>query len=83
LKTLDKAPATTTKIKIGNGAPLCAKKLLRLLDEALPKEIFIETVSEVGTSHFLKGTIHQRGGKDPLSAIKISKRRGRVFPRKT
>lgn len=82
LKALDRAPATMTTIKIGNGAPLYAKEMLYLLDEAMPKGVVIETVSEAGTSRFTKGTIHRRGAKDLMSAIKIAERKGRVFPRK-
>ncbi|MFQ6081400.1 MAG: hypothetical protein ACE5OW_07010 [Candidatus Bathyarchaeia archaeon] len=82
LKALDKTPATMTTIKIGNGAPLYAKELLYLLDEAIPKGVVIETVSEAGTSRFVKGTIHRRGARDLMSAMKIAERKGRVFPRK-
>ncbi len=82
LKTLDKAPATMITIKIGNGAPIYTKKLLYLLDDALPMRVIIEKVSEEGTSRFVKGTIHRRGAKDLMSAVKIAERKGRVFPRK-
>lgn len=82
LQTLDKAPATMTTIKIGNGAPLYTKELLYLLDEAVPKRVIMEMVSEEGTSRFVKGTIHRRGARDLMSAIKIAERKGRVFPRK-
>jgi len=82
LKALDRAPATMTTIKIGNGAPLYAKELLYLLDEAIPKGVVIETVSEAGTSRFVKGTIHRRGAKDLMSAMKIAERKGQVFPRR-
>lgn len=82
LKALEKTPAAMTTIKIGNGAPHYAKELLYLLDEATPKGVVIETVSEAGTSRFVKGTIHQRGAKDLISALKIAERKGRAFPRK-
>lgn len=82
LKALDKTPAAMTTIKIGNGAPHYAKELLYLLDEATPKGVVIETVSEAGTSRFVKGTIHRRGAKDLISALKIAERKGRAFPRK-
>lgn len=82
LKALDKTPAAMTTIKIGNGAPHYAKELLYLLDEATPKRVYIETVSEAGTSRFVKGTIHRRGAKDLISALKIAERKGRAFPRK-
>lgn len=82
LKALEKTPAAMTTIKIGNGAPHYAKELLYLLDEATPKGVVIETVSEAGTSRFVKGTIHRRGAKDLISALKIAERKGRAFPRK-
>lgn len=82
LKALDKAPAAMTTIRIGNGAPLYAKELLYLLDEAIPKGVVMETVSEAGTSRFVKGTTHRRGAKDLMSAMKIAERKGRVFPRR-
>jgi len=82
LKALDKAPATMSTIKIGNGAPVYAKELLYLLDKAVPKGVVIETVSEAGTSRFVKGTIHRREARDLMSAMKIAERKGRVFPRR-
>jgi len=82
LKALEKAPATVSTIKIGNGAPIYAKELLYLLDEAIPKGVVIETVSEAGTSRFVKGTIHRREARDLMSAMKIAERKGQVFPRK-
>ena len=82
LKTLDRAPAATRIVKVGDGAPIYTKKLLHLLDKALPREIVMETVSEAGTSHFMRETTHRRGSRDRMSAIRIAERKGAVFPRR-
>jgi predicted RNase H-like nuclease (RuvC/YqgF family) len=82
LKALDRAPAVASMVRIGDGSPIYTKKLLHLLDKALPKEVVIETVSEAGTSHFMRETTHQRGSRDLMSAMKIAERRGEAFPRR-
>lgn len=82
LKTLERAPAVANMVRIGDGVPIYTKKLLHLLDKALPKEVVIETVSEAGTSHFMRETTHQRGSRDVMSAIKIAERRGEAFQRR-
>lgn len=82
IKTLDRTPAMASIVKIGDGAPTYTKKLLNLLNSALPREIILETVSEAGTSHFIRETTHKRGSRDAMSAIKIAERRGEAFPRR-
>ena len=81
LDVLTKNPATTYIIKVGDGAPEYTRVLLSQLDETLPKDVAIETVSEAGTSHFAKETVHRRGLRDAMSAVKIAERRGRPFQR--
>jgi hypothetical protein len=81
LEVLNKNPATTYIIKIGDGAPEYTVALLSQLDEALPKDVAIEIVSEAGTSRFTKKAVHRRGSKDAVSAQKIAERRGRPFQR--
>ncbi len=81
LDVLTKNPATTYIIKVGDGAPEYTRVLLSQLDEALPKDVAIEIVSEAGTSHFAKETVHRRGLRDAMSAVKIAERRGRPFQR--
>ncbi len=81
LNVLNKNPATKYTIKVGDGAPEYTRGLLSQLDEALPKDVAIEIVSEAGTSHFAKETVHRRGLRDAISAVKIAERRGRPFPR--
>ena len=82
LKTLERAPALVSVVRIGDGVPKYTKRLLHLLDRALPKEVAIETVSEAGTSHFMRETTHQGGSRDATSAIKIAERRGKSFRRR-
>ncbi|MFQ6064392.1 MAG: hypothetical protein ACE5L6_02850 [Candidatus Bathyarchaeia archaeon] len=82
LKTLERTPAMARIIRIGDGAPTCTTKLLNLLNKALPREIILERVSEAGTSHFIRETIHKRGSRDAMSAIKIAERKGETFQRR-
>ena len=82
LKTVQKVPATSCVVKVGDGVPVYTKELLHGLDESLPEGVILETVSEAGTSHFVKETAHLRGLKDAMSAIKIAGRNGKVFQRK-
>jgi hypothetical protein len=82
LEGLDRFPATVDVVKLGNGAPVYAKELLRSLDEALPENVAIEIVIEAGTSRFLNETAHRRELINMKSAIEIAGRKGQVFPRK-
>jgi len=82
LENLKRVEASVKVIKIGNGAPVHTTELLRLLDEYLPKGVTIEIVSETGTSHFIKDTIHRRGPRDMMSAKMIAGRQGQVYPRR-
>ncbi|UCE43850.1 MAG: hypothetical protein JSV57_05760 [Candidatus Bathyarchaeota archaeon] len=82
LKILDGTPAVVSVVRIGDGVLTSTKKLLHLLDAALPKEIVLEIVSEVGTSNFVGATTHWRGSRDAMSAIKIAERRGVAFQRR-
>ncbi len=81
LDVLTKNPATAYIIKVGDGAPEYTRVLLSQLDKTLQKDIAIEIVSEAGTSRFAKETVHRRGLRDAMSAVKIAKRRGRPFQR--
>ena len=82
LEFLDRAAATVNVVKIGNGAPICAEKLVHLLDMSMPKQVILETVSEARTSHFARETTHRRGPRDVMSAIEIAKRTGQALHRK-
>lgn len=82
LKNLERIGPSVKVVKIGDGAPTHTKELLRLLDEHLPKDVAIEIVSEAGTSHFIKDTVHRRGLRDMMSAKMIAGRQGQVYPRR-
>jgi len=81
LKILKTFTASVRIVKVGGGAPSYTQELLPLLDEALPKDVAIEVVSEAGTSRFVGENIHRRGLRDAISAVKIAERRGRLFQR--
>lgn len=81
VNALAKLQAVVYIVKVGNGAPSIAAELLPLLDETLPKSVAIEVVSEAGTSRFVGETLHKRGLRDALSAVKIAERRGQPYQR--
>jgi len=82
LRNLEKISVTLVSVKIGNGVPVCNEKLLRVLDDALPSNIMLESVSEAGTDRYLNETEHRRGLRDIVSAIRIAGRNGQTFPRR-
>ena len=63
-------------VKIGDGVPRCTENLLRILDEALPVSVSLESVSEAGTSRSLNESKHRRGLRDIVSAMQIAGRTG-------
>ncbi len=83
LKVLEETPAILKVVKIGNGAPRYMRELLHTLDEVLPKETIIQVVPEAGTSQLTRETKHRREMRNVMSAVKIAKREGKTFPRKT
>jgi hypothetical protein len=82
LKSLESTSITSVSIKIGNGVPAFKEKLLQALDEALPKDITLESVSEAGTDRNLSETKHRRGLRDIVSAIQIAGRNGQTYTRR-
>jgi hypothetical protein len=69
-------------VKIGDGVPKCKERLLSDLDEALPVDVALESVSESGTSRSLNGAKHRRCVRDIVSAIQIAGRAGSKFQRR-
>jgi hypothetical protein len=69
-------------VKIGDGVPRCKDNLLRILDEALPTSVSLESVSEAGTNRSLNEAKHRRGLRDIVSAIQIAGRSGYRFQRR-
>jgi hypothetical protein len=81
-KDLGKISVSSVSVKVGNGVPAYKEKLLRLLDDALPLSVILESVSEEGTDRYLNKTEHRRGLRDIASAIRIAGRNGQKFPRR-
>jgi len=81
LQTFNKIPTSIYVVKVGD-APIYMKELLRLLDDTLPKNVTVEIVSEAGTSHFARDTIHRRGIRDMMSAAMIAGRKGQLYSRR-
>ena len=82
LKNLANPPGTSVSVKIGDGVPACKENLLRVLDDALPSRIVLESVSEAGTNRCLNDSKHRRGLRDIVSAIQIAGRSGYRFHRR-
>jgi hypothetical protein len=76
-----KHQAAAKAVKVGNLAPEYAVELLPLLDKALPRDVAIETVHEEGTSRLGRQTIHKRGLRHAVAAVKIAERRGQTYQR--
>jgi hypothetical protein len=82
LKLFKSSPTASVFVKIGDGVPKYRKKLLRVLDNALPSNVVFESVSEAGTNRYASETKHRRGLRDIVSAIKIAGRNGHRFSRR-
>jgi len=82
LGNLGKTPITSVSVKVGDGVPMYKEKLLQILDNALPLNVMLESVSEAGTDRYLSETKHRRGLRDIVSAIRIAGRNGYTFPRR-
>jgi hypothetical protein len=82
LKNLEKTPVNSLWVKIGDGVPTYKERLLRVLNNALPSNVILESVSEAGTDRYLNETEHRRGLRDIVSAIRIAGRNGQAFPRR-
>jgi len=82
LRNLGKTSITSVLVKVGDGVPVYKERLLRVLDNALPTNVTLESVSEVGTDRYLSETKHRRGLRDIISAIRIAGRNGHPFPRR-
>ncbi|MEM3695188.1 MAG: hypothetical protein QXJ11_04440 [Candidatus Bathyarchaeia archaeon] len=82
LKSFEKISVASISVKVGDGVPVYKEKLLELLDDALPLNVTLESVSEVGTDRYLSRTKHRRGLRDIISAIRIAGRNGQKFPRR-
>jgi hypothetical protein len=79
IKNVD-VSSTVVSVKIGNGVPVY-KDLVETLDAALPPQVFLEVVSEAGTTRHINDNKHRRGPRDIASAIRIAGRAGHVYSR--
>lgn len=79
---MERFPATSRAVRVGDGPPKYADNLICLLNRKLPEEIMIEIVKEAGTSHPLNESVNRRGLRDAVSAVEIARRNGKGFPRK-
>ncbi len=75
-------PSPPTYVRIGDGVPKYMDKLLKLLDEILPSDIVLQSVSEAGTNRDVRRATHRRGIRDIASAVKIAGRNGYKYQRK-
>jgi hypothetical protein len=82
LDWVNRFPATTKEVHVGNGPKKYTKRLIQLLNEKLPEETMIKIVSEAGTSHTVGEYINRRGLRDTVSATEIALRKGKIFARK-
>lgn len=82
LKNFGKISVASISVKVGDGVSSHKEKLLESLDDALPLNVTLESVSEVGTDRYLSRTKHRRGLRDIVSAIRIAGRNGQKFPRR-
>jgi hypothetical protein len=82
VKKLEKIPATSISVKLGDGVPMYRESFLRVLDRALSSNVILESVSEAGTDRYLSETEHRRRLRDIVSAIRIAGRNGHTFPRR-
>ncbi len=82
LRNFEKNQLTSLAVKVGDGVPLYRENLLRALDNALPSNVILESVSEAGTDRCLSENKHRRGLRDIVSAIRIAGRNGQTFQRR-
>jgi len=81
LMEIKKNPAQKRRVKVGNGIPELAEEIASRLNTALPDDVSIELVSEVGTS-ILKSDGSKRKATDADSAIEIARKNGQIKTRR-
>jgi hypothetical protein len=80
LKTVDFSRSAVT-VKIGSGVPVY-RKLLEMLDDALPPQVSLEIVGEAGTNRYTREVKNRRGLRHMVSATRIARRPGYVYSRR-
>jgi hypothetical protein len=81
VNSLKRFPSETRLVRVGDGAPEFAKKLLRLLDARLPEDVLLEVIGEAGTSRISNRSVNRRVLRDAASAVKIAGRTGHILLR--
>ena len=81
VNSLERFPAETRLVRVGDGVPEFTKKLVRLLDARLPEDVLLEVVGEAGTSRISNRSVNRRVLRDAASAVKIAGRNGHVLLR--
>ena len=76
-----KHQAAVKVVKVGNLAPEYTAELLPLMDKVLPKDVTVEVVHEAGTSRLGRQTVHKRGLRHVIAAVKIAERQGQAYQR--
>ena len=82
LEILGKHQAAVRTVKVGYTASSFTSELLPLLDAELPQDVTMEVVREAGTSRLGSQTVHKRGLRHAMAAVRIAERRGQVYLRK-
>lgn len=82
VENLRETGAISVFVKIGDGIPEFKEKLLQALNDILPSNVVLESVSEAGTNRHISETKHRRGLRDIVSAIRIAGRNGQTFARR-
>jgi len=73
LTAINRHPAQTRKIKIGDGMPEIAEEVASRLQIAVPEDTIIEIVSETGTSN-IRGDGSRRKISDADAAVNIARK---------
>jgi len=81
IRNLGTGNTPNVTVKIGNGVLAFKESLLRALDNELPSNVKLESVSEAGTNRFMSRSKHRRGLRDIVSAIRIAGRSGQTYTR--
>ena len=82
VKNFQTSSVKSFTVRIGDGLTFYTETLLTALDQALPSNVIIESVSEKGTNRYLSKRKHKRELRDIISAVNIANREGQLFSRR-
>jgi len=72
----------TRVLRVGKWSLSNTTEFLSSLNKNLPEDVMIEIVSEAGTSRLMGESVHKRGLRHTISAVKIAERRGHPYRRR-